>query len=72
MGDVGGFESKVEKLYEDFYIGQGKDNPSVITRLSILEETVESIGKNLSKIVWLLVAIFLTAVGNLVSVHLLR
>lgn len=52
---------KVMKMYEDMYEGDGAENPSVTTRLSLLEDSVEKISSNLSKMVWLLVGIFAAA-----------
>ena len=47
-------EERVDKLYMDMYIGEGKSNPPMTTRISLLEDQMEKINKNLSKITWLL------------------
>ena len=53
-------DEKVEKIYLDLYIGEGKSNPGLMTRTTLLEDNLDKINKNLSKMVWLLVGIFLT------------
>jgi hypothetical protein len=32
------YYEKVDKLYTDMYMGQGKDNPSITTRMAIQEK----------------------------------
>ena len=59
-------EERVDKLYVDMYIGEGKSNPPMTTRLSLLEDQMEKINRNLAKITWLLVATLLASIGELV------
>ena len=59
-------EERVDKLYMDMYIGEGKSNPPMTTRLSLLEDQMEKINRNLSKITWLLVAELLAILGEIV------
>ena len=59
-------EERVDKLYMDMYIGEGKSNPPMTTRLSLLEDQMEKINRNLAKITWLLVAMLLTTIGELI------
>ena len=59
-------EERVDKLYMDMYIGEGKSNPPMTTRLSLLEDQMEKINRNLAKITWLLVATLLASIGELV------
>jgi hypothetical protein len=59
-------EERVDKLYMDMYIGEGKSNPPMTTRLSLLEDQMEKINRNLAKITWLLVATLLATIGELV------
>jgi hypothetical protein len=59
-------EERVDKLYMDMYIGEGKSNPPMTTRLSLLEDQMEKINRNLAKITWLLVATLLSTIVELV------
>lgn len=56
---AGSLASMVEKHENDLYRGNGK--PGVVTRLALLEETLDKIAANLSKITWL-------ALGTLATV----
>jgi hypothetical protein len=44
------------------YVGDGKENPSVATRLALLEDVVSKLSKNSSRIVWLLVGLVITLI----------
>ena len=59
-----GLVGRVDKLEKDMYFGDGPKNPSMTTRMTVVEDSVRSISANLSKMVWLLVGIFLTSVGT--------
>ena len=59
-------EERVDKLYMDMYIGEGKANPPMTTRISLLEDQMDKINKNLSKITWLVVATLLTTLGEFI------
>jgi hypothetical protein len=61
----GELSRKVLKMYQDMYEGTDKDNPPITARLLLLEESVEKINSNLSKMVWLLLSILGAAVGNI-------
>jgi hypothetical protein len=56
---------KLDKLYTDFYYGGGKDNPSMTTRMALMEDIVTKINKNLAKIVWLALATALAVVVDI-------
>lgn len=58
-------EDKVEKMYVDFYQGEGKDNPSITTRMAMVEDRTERLERNLTKALWLAVATLLTVGGEL-------
>lgn len=60
---------KVSKMYVDMYEGQGRENPPITSRLALLEESVDKINSNLSKMVWLLLSILGAAVGN-IALHI--
>lgn len=40
----------MDKLYEDMYIGKGKGNEPMTTRVSLLEQSYESVCSRLEKI----------------------
>jgi hypothetical protein len=48
----------VDRHDQDLYRGNGK--PGLTTRVALLEDCVDSISKNLSKLVWLVVSGILT------------
>jgi hypothetical protein len=68
FGDV-----RIDKLYEDIYTGRGKENPSVISRIEVLEEKVDKITENFDKleslmlkVAWGVLASIILAFGNLI------
>lgn len=46
------------------WFGNGK--PGITTRMAVVEDCVDRISKNLSRITWLLVAAVLTAVADII------
>jgi len=44
----------VDKMYKDIYLGDGKDNPSIVTRMALIEEQQVRISANLT---WLMRAV---------------
>lgn len=62
-------EDKVDKLWADMYEDRGKGNPSITTRLVLVEDAITRFGNNSSRIVWALVAVALSIVGDLI-VHI--
>lgn len=52
----------VAKLRVDIYEGQDMDNPSVITRLALIETTISEI----KKLKWYLVGAILAMVGGII------
>ncbi len=66
MPDIEQIAKEVDHMYKDLYVGEGKSNPSITVRLSTSEEAIDRIGKNLSKMVWLLVGIFITILADVV------
>lgn len=66
MPDIERIAEAVNIMYKDLYVGEGKLNPSVTSRIALLEETVKSISSNLGKMVWLLVGIFVTVIGDII------
>lgn len=49
-------KEKINKVYQDLYLGRDTDNLSITTRLTLVEKTTERIVANLNKISWLLLA----------------
>lgn len=58
-------EDLVEKHDQDLYRGNGK--PGITTRILMSEETIGKISSSLEKMVWLLVATFLTVIGFVIE-----
>jgi hypothetical protein len=65
-------EDKVEKLFVDMYYGEGKDNPSITTRLAMTEDKIERLGRNINKALWLVVGTLLTVIGEAVLRHVVK
>lgn len=59
-------EARVTKLEEDVYFGKGKENPSIVSRLVLIEDAISS----LTTVKWLLAGAIVTAVFNAVSSHI--
>lgn len=64
-------DGKLEQLYEDYYIGNGK--PSMRTRMEVMEERVDGMkesldkaNKALSRLTFLILGVLLTVVGEAV------
>lgn len=57
---------KVDKMFTDLYVGDGKENPSLTTRVDRLEQILVT----LSTWKWLLIACILTMIGDIVSSHI--
>jgi hypothetical protein len=58
--------SRVNKMYEDMYIGRGKLDPPMTVRLSDLEAITKSINSNLSKLAWLGISTLAAVVGEII------
>lgn len=63
-------EASVERHEKDLYYGNGR--PGITTRISMNEDMVQRIDRNLSKITWMLLAVLLTGAVDVVlrGVHL--
>ena len=59
-------DSRLDKLEMDVYFGNGVQNLSITTRLSLLEDAMDKLNNNLSKLVWLLLATLATGVVSVV------
>jgi hypothetical protein len=60
-------ESRVRKLEVDMFYGDGKDNPSLTTRVSLLEEIVGKIDTRLTKLGWLGISTLLAVLGEIAT-----
>lgn len=58
---------KFHKMYVDMYIGEGKDNPPMTTRMALAEDRLERMGKNLNKALWLAVSTLLALAGEIIA-----
>ena len=58
---------KADKIYVDMYEGNGKDNPSITTRLSMVEDKIERMSRNLNKGLWLLGGTLLGLLAEIVK-----
>lgn len=59
-------EEKVDKLYLDMYVGEGKENPSMTTRLDRVEVSMAK----MDKLQWIIIAGILAAIGDIIQQHL--
>lgn len=59
-------EDDVIKMFRDLYFGIDKDNPSITSRLLLLEQAIERFTRNSSKIIWLLVTTLVVGIANLI------
>jgi hypothetical protein len=65
-------QSKCAKLFLDFYIGRGRDNPPMTTRMTQMEdfkyvttEKFEKVDKLLDKLIWFGATIAVAVIGTL-------
>lgn len=59
-------EERILKLEGDMYFGTDKDNPSIMTRIALIEEAISS----LRTVKWLLGGAIATALVNLFASHI--
>ena len=53
-------------MYRDMYLGTGKDNPSITTRLKVIEDTLDRVCRNLDKATWLAYVAILGLIADIV------
>jgi hypothetical protein len=58
-------EEKVNKMFADLYVGSDKENPSMTSRLLLVEDAVARFSKNSNKAIWLLVSLLAAAAINI-------
>jgi hypothetical protein len=66
MRDIEEIGKAVDKIYKDMYIGDGKENPSITTRLFDAERTISDI-KTLKV---LLYGAILTGIAEIIFTHI--
>jgi hypothetical protein len=49
-------KDKVNMLFKDMYIGDGAKNLSITTRLTMTEDRIDRMSKNINKALWLAVS----------------
>ena len=59
-------EEMIERMYEDMYLGRGKADPPVITRLDRIEQVLES----MKTWKWVMIGAILTMIGDIISGHI--
>ena len=57
---------QVDAMYKELYVGQGKDNPSLMTRVYNIEEAIT----DMRKMKWALIIATIAAVSDIVSQHI--
>lgn len=63
---------QVVKLYADMYLGSGKDNPSITTRLTMLEDKVGVMSKHIEKLGWIVLVSALAVLGDIAKELILK
>lgn len=58
---------KVNKLWKDTYLGEGKSNPPMTTRMALVEETLDRVTRNLNKATWLAVAALVGLTADIIK-----
>jgi len=58
---------KVNKLWKDAYLGEGKSNPPMTTRMALVEETLDRVTRNLNKATWLAVAALVGLTADIIK-----
>ena len=65
MDDQVHLRSEFEKLHDFVMVDRGKNNPSLASRVTAVETVAANISANLAKMVWLLVGIFVSILGDM-------
>lgn len=59
-------QRKLTKLHIDMYEGDGKENPSMTTRMDAVEKATATIGK----LFWVVLGLAVTVLGDIISNHI--
>lgn len=58
-------KARIDQMYNEIYVGDGKEDPSIMNRLSKIEDTLIE----LRKFKWSFIAIVLALIANIISQH---
>lgn len=58
-------EDKVDKLFTDMYLGSGRENPSMTTRMQMQEDATKRIDRNLSWLAKASISTLLLVIGDI-------
>ena len=58
-------EGRLTRLENDVYYGNGRDNPSLTTRMALMEDVISKLNDNLKWFVRITVASMMTAIGSI-------
>lgn len=67
MQDIG---ERVEKLYKDVYLGEGKNDPPITLRLDRVETAIESMTKNSDQMRWAIYSAIILMIANIIASHI--
>jgi hypothetical protein len=67
MQDIG---ERVEKLYTDVYLGEGKNDPPITLRLDRVETAIESMTKNSDQLRWAIYSAIILMIANIIASHI--
>ncbi len=67
MQDIG---ERVEKLYKDVYLGEGKNDPPITLRLDRVETAIESMTKNSDQLRWAIYSAIILMIANIIASHI--
>ncbi len=64
MAPLKNIEEVVDEMYTDLYVGKDKNNPSITTRMALVESLIDKLSKNLNKALYLAVGALITVIGE--------
>lgn len=64
------YSEQIEKMYEDMYVGGGKNDPSITTRLDRVEQVIEVMLSNSRQERLALYATILAIILNIIATHI--
>jgi hypothetical protein len=59
-------DRRIDEMYKELYLGTGKNNPSLMTRMTLVELAIGDLRKKK----WALIVATLAAIGDIVVGHL--
>lgn len=63
--EMDSLDTQVQSLHRAIYVGDGKDDPPIVTRLDRIEQSLAT----LNQVKWLLLAAIFMMIGNIISQH---